>query len=783
MSAPTPTSPRFWLSGQRHAEQDHFFRQALENQGWQEGDDQHWQAAWVTGMPPKAAFRHTSPERRMNHIPGNAALTVKSRLHESLSALRERTIRHYGAEHPHTQRLYFFPRAYEMPHDYPALVEDAAAHPEKRWILKPTNASKGQGVRVLRDPATAPLAPNWLVQEYVGNPHTIRGHKYVLRLYMLIASIDPLRVYLYRQGFAKLASAPWDPNDIDNVYSQLTNPDINARNQEAEIPVEFIDLERYRAWLREQGHDDDALFAKLEDLATLTALSSVEAMRARSHEAGADPRGCYELIGLDCLVDDDLKPWILECNLSPSLGVCAAPEHGGVVEERVKESLVRDTIALIGLDSPAPETFTTTALADERDRAGDFVPLYPSHDGRYMPFVGLPSLADYRLATLPKQSSPTISFRPHHVSELIDGETLALYHHDSGLYYQLNDTAALIWLLASEGESTKTILAHLQDASGDKVPRAQLEEDLWATLHPWWQNGLLAPSDAPIPSPPDPFTPERAAPATWRGTLHFDHRVWPLTAPAGPVADKLTVSLARLLRPAEANHEGTEDALHVLESASGYCLTNDARVIRSRLHADEILPAIAQFCLTQATRCDHLVLDVALLSEGAQHIVCLLPAQETANVLATLKTAANAHGLTLSRGARLSLETPNVLEPLNFPITETPLAETPFSDATLAAAERGHCAGLLWLDTEPTTATTEPPTALEVLGALLPFAIEDVAIEGKHRLSPAALTALQWFSQGVIRTRLVYTEEDATRDVIAHWLTQTPLFSSSRAAV
>ncbi|MGM0521776.1 MAG: PqqD family peptide modification chaperone [Pseudomonadota bacterium] len=766
MSASTPTSPRFWLSGQRHAEQDHFFRQALENQGWQEGDDQHWQAAWVTGMPPKAAFRLTSPERRMNHIPGNAALTVKSRLHESLSALRERAVCHYGAGHPHTQRLDFFPRAYEMPHDYPTLVEDAEAHPEKRWILKPTNASKGQGVRVLRDPQAAPLSPNWLVQEYIGNPHTIRGHKYVLRLYMLIAGIDPLRIYLYRQGFAKLASAPWDPDDVDNVYSQLTNPDINARNQEAEVPVEFIDLDRYRAWLREQGHDDGALFAKLDDLAALTALSGVEAMRARSREAGADPRGCYELIGLDCLVDDALKPWILECNLSPSLGVCAAPEHGGVVEARVKESLVRDTLSLTGHHAPAAETFNAAALTAERDRAGGFAPLYPSPDGRFMPFTGLPSLADYRLRATAEKTPPALAFQTHHVSELIENERLALYHHDSGHYYQLNDSAALIWLLASEGESVEAILAHLQAASGPEVTRAQLENDLWATLHPWWQSGLLAPRDRVDTAPESP-TPERASPATWRGALLFDNRVWPLTAPSGPVADRLATTLAPLLSPAQV--AATEETLHILESASGYCLTNDTRVIRSRLHVDDVLPAMTQYCLGQATRPGHLVLDVTLLSRGDQHIVCLLPTREASSALATLNAVAATHGLSLSRGARLTFDTPDVLEPLSFPAADTEDAQ-----GTSAHAAPGRCGGLLWLNTEATGTTTEPPAVLDLLGQLLPFTLEE-----HNHLSPDALTALQHLSQGAVSARFALSEFDA----IAQWLGQITLLPSSRAAV
>lgn len=773
-SSPPASAPAFWLSGKRHAEQDHFFRQTLEAHGWAEGDEKHWQAAWVTGMPTNTAFKAASPSAKMNHIPGNASLTVKSRLHSSLNALRERTRCHFGNDHPFTQRLAFFPRAYEMPHDYPALIEDAAANPDKRWILKPTNASKGQGVQVLKDPAKAPLLANWLVQEYVANPHTIRGHKYVLRLYMLVASIDPLRVYLYDQGFAKLASEPWDPDDVDNPFSQLTNPDINALNLNAEIPVEFIDLERYRHWLREQGHDDNALFDQLHDLATLTALSGVDAMRARSQAAGADPRGCYELIGLDCLVDDQLKPWILECNLSPSLGICAKPEHGGDIEKSVKGGLVRDMIELVGLTQSAHEAeFDAAALTAEHQRAGGFVPLYPAHNPlltqEYLAIIGLPSLLDYRLAHAAAHQA--MSFRTNDVSELIDDDRLALYHHVSGLYYQLNDSAALIWLLVSEGEPIDRIVSHLHAASGGQATTTQLESDLWATLTPWWKHGLLAPSHSTETAAQKQQA--REMPVTWHGQLTFDQRRWPITAPAGPVAERITSALSPLLSPPLSPPLTTTDAtplgesLHLLESANGYCLTTDSHVVSARLSIDDILPAITRFCLRSAARQEHLVLDVALLSGDQQHIVCLLPEGDAyLTAINALGEAAEQQGLTLSRGARLALNTPGVIEPLNLPLADTPL--TP--------SRTQRFAGILWLS-DAAAPGSNVPSFLDLLGALLPFAQEQ-----QQRLSPAALEALRQLCQQPHRAQLG-SSTLTIRQTLTPWLDPSPHSTPSHAAV
>lgn len=76
-------------------------------------------------------------------------------------------------------------------------------------------------------------------------------------------------------------------------------------------------------------------------------------------------------LGLDCLVDDTLKPWILECNLSPSLGICAAPEHGGCTEEAVKGGLVHDLVSLV--DIPAEAVSEAGAAAQVPDDAARLV--------------------------------------------------------------------------------------------------------------------------------------------------------------------------------------------------------------------------------------------------------------------------------------------------------------------------------------------------------------------------------------------------------------------------
>nr|WP_275288908.1 PqqD family peptide modification chaperone [Halomonas elongata] len=675
-------------------------------------------------MPGAAQFRRASPRRKLNHIPGNAALTVKSRLADGLMALRER-IRESGGD---VQRLDFFPRSYSMPRDYHAL-QDAAAESGGRWILKPTNASKGKGIRVLREATDVPLAPNWLVQEYLDHPHTIRGHKYVLRLYVLIAGLEPLRVYLYRQGFAKLASEPWDPEDADNPFSQLTNPDINALNDRAEVPVEFIDLERYRAGLREQGHDDTALFSRIEDLVTLTVLSAVGAMRRQTARVGGDPRGCYELLGLDCLVDDTLKPWILECNLSPSLGICAAPDNGGRIEAAVKGDLVRDLISLVDIPG-SHETVSAdveSVLADvqaEQSRAGLFTPLWPSREPeRYLPFFALPSPADFQLAEgMAGRPIDKPTLKRRRVAELVEGDQLALYATDTGDIYRPNETAAMIWLLATEGLDLDAIADTLVQAfRGEEVPDdSTVRRDVWTTLEEWCQAGLLCQAcgaDSIPPAAEEVPTTSTSMPLHQSGSamrLDIDGKHWILEAGSDAAMERLSADWAAYLSPLEGDEPGRGQRLSVLsEPHGGYALATDQALVATRLTLDQVMPALISYLLRQAAEVGRPSVDVDVLMTGAgEGVLCLFSEEKYGDDV--LRALHGVVGAPSCRGARLVLSMPGQVEPLALPIPNN--IETESTSCLAAVTLRG----LLVIEDETTNEPTSLLSSLDVLTTLLP---------------------------------------------------------------
>eukprot|EP00965_Chrysotila_dentata_P218717 6190733-Pleurochrysis_carterae.AAC.2 len=44
----------------------------------------------------------------------------------------------------------------------------------------------------------------WVLQEYIMNPMTYKGHKFDLRIWAVVTSLDPLRMHLLKTGIPKV---------------------------------------------------------------------------------------------------------------------------------------------------------------------------------------------------------------------------------------------------------------------------------------------------------------------------------------------------------------------------------------------------------------------------------------------------------------------------------------------------------------------------------------------------------------------------------------------------
>ena len=100
------------------------------------------------------------------------------------------------------------------------------------WIMKPAAKSRGRGIEVINSIDSVIYGEPMVMQRYLKNPLTCKGFKFDLRIYVLVTSVNPLEMFVYKEGFARFSTVPYnlDPNDKANKYIHLTNYSINKHN-------------------------------------------------------------------------------------------------------------------------------------------------------------------------------------------------------------------------------------------------------------------------------------------------------------------------------------------------------------------------------------------------------------------------------------------------------------------------------------------------------------------------------------------------------------------------
>ena len=72
-----------------------------------------------------------------------------------------------------------------------------------------------------------------MVQRYLHKPFLIEGLKFDMRIYVLIAGVDPLRIFVFEDGLARFATEPYVPprtENLENKFMHLTNYAINKNS-------------------------------------------------------------------------------------------------------------------------------------------------------------------------------------------------------------------------------------------------------------------------------------------------------------------------------------------------------------------------------------------------------------------------------------------------------------------------------------------------------------------------------------------------------------------------
>jgi hypothetical protein len=67
------------------------------------------------------------------------------------------------------------------------------------------------------------------VSKYIQNPYLINGYKFDMRIYVVMTSLVPMRIYIYEEGFARFATEKYYLGQPfkSNKFMHLTNYAVN----------------------------------------------------------------------------------------------------------------------------------------------------------------------------------------------------------------------------------------------------------------------------------------------------------------------------------------------------------------------------------------------------------------------------------------------------------------------------------------------------------------------------------------------------------------------------
>ena len=57
----------------------------------------------------------------------------------------------------------------------------------------------------INDISEVPIDESCIISRYISNPFLINGLKFDLRIYVMVTSMDPWRIYIYNEGLARFA--------------------------------------------------------------------------------------------------------------------------------------------------------------------------------------------------------------------------------------------------------------------------------------------------------------------------------------------------------------------------------------------------------------------------------------------------------------------------------------------------------------------------------------------------------------------------------------------------
>lgn len=316
-------------------------RRVCRRFGFREVEDgEDWCLYWTDFSVNLERVIDMKKYQKINHFPGMSEICRKDLLARNMNRLWKQFPKDYA----------IFPRTWCLPADFGDFQTYCRSKKNKTYILKPDSGSQGKGIFLTKNPKDIKPGEDLICQQYVSKPFLIDGFKFDLRVYVLVTSCDPLRLFVFKDGLARFSTVQYvEPtnNNLENIYMHLTNYAIQ-KNSDEFIRDEDSGSKRrlsvVNKWFQDNNYDVNEIWSRIDDVIIKTLISAHPTLKHNYRTCFPNhmkSSACFEILGFDIILDRKLKPWILEVNHSPSFTTDSK------LDREIKDSLIHDTLVLV----------------------------------------------------------------------------------------------------------------------------------------------------------------------------------------------------------------------------------------------------------------------------------------------------------------------------------------------------------------------------------------------------------------------------------------------------
>ena len=283
----------------------------------------------------QSLFYELQPFQALNHFVNESILINKGNLTATLKKYEANRLDRSLSMHdfyPETYCLANTAEQQQFQHRQPPRDD-----PNNIWIYKPGGRSCGRGIHITHRvrsiidndftlPGTEP-DPTRVIQRYIQNPLLIGKRKFDIRVYWLLASIEPLRVLVYPEAKIRLAGCVYQNQHLDNPLIHMTNYYQQKRHPRFDANLRYKwflwELDNHLAATGQvdnqqgQRYSTDHLMPAIRRCLAHVVRAGQAGLR-RDYPANGDTFGVY---GADFLVDDQHAIHLTEIQKGPGLRI------------------------------------------------------------------------------------------------------------------------------------------------------------------------------------------------------------------------------------------------------------------------------------------------------------------------------------------------------------------------------------------------------------------------------------------------------------------------------